>query len=108
VSLTVHPEAHALSAFRVLPNGNGRAYSATFFPRDPWAGLEQFIRQGHAVGAIKSNGDGPDYAVLDVLNEEGDIVQDFTIPTADAFQQVRRRLKLVVLSEDGDHGAVSA
>jgi hypothetical protein len=40
------------------------------------------------------------YAVLDVLDESGDIVGDYAIPTAAAFRWVKRTLKLAVESED--------
>lgn len=36
------------------------------------------------------------YGVLDVLDEDDDIVQDFTVTTSQAFQQLKRRLGLRV------------
>lgn len=88
-------DAHALTVFRVLGSGEGRAYTATTFPTDPWAGCEHFIRMCRAVGWIRpSTEDG--YGVLDVLNENGDIVQDFAIVDNRAFQQIKRRLHLRV------------
>jgi hypothetical protein len=82
--------ARALTAFRVLPNGEGRQYSATTFPRDPWQGCERMIRTGFKLGFLLEGNDG--YAVLDVLDEDGDIVQDFTIRDARAFQYFKRKL----------------
>lgn len=96
----VAPTAHALSAFRILPDGRGRAYSATTFPRDPYGGCEQFIRMCRFIGLIADEPVEGSYAVLDVLDENGDIVQDFSIPTARGFQFVKRKLNLVVESED--------
>ena len=90
------PEAHALSAFRVLKNGEARKYTATTFPRDPWQGCERFIRTGFAVGCLREWHSEGDYAVLDVLDEDGSIVQDFAIPSADAFKWVKRTLNLAV------------
>ena len=86
--------AHALSAFRMLPNGEGRAYTATTFPKNPWQGCERFLRMARKVGWIKCGEDG--YAVLDVLDENGDIVQDFSVVDARAFRQIARRLHLRV------------
>jgi hypothetical protein len=100
----IHPEAHALSAFRVLPDGSGRAYTATWFPKDPRGGCEHFLRTCRAVGWIRpSSEDG--YAVLDVLDEDGDIIEDYTIVSAKAFQQIKRRLRLAVESTDGEAAA---
>lgn len=104
MSRNLHPNAHALTAFRVLANGNGRQYSATTFPQNPWQGCERFIRMCRAVGWIPRPGapaeDG--YAVLDVIDADGDIIQDFPIRDAKAFQQIKRRLHLVVEFTDGD------
>jgi hypothetical protein len=98
MSETLHPAAHALSAFRVLPNEQTRQYSATTFPQNPWAGCERTIRMARAVGWI--GGDPKDcYAVLDVLDVNGDIIQDFPVPTSKAFAQLKKRLNLVVESE---------
>lgn len=96
---TPHPAAHALSMFRMLADGRGRQYSAVTFPRNPWQGCEHTIRMATAVGWIKK-ADHP-YAVLDVLDVNGDIVQDFSIPDALAFRQLKRKLKLVVEMTDG-------
>lgn len=85
-------QAHALTVFRVLRNGEGRSYTATTFPRDPFAGCQRFLRM--ACLWLTAEKDG--YGVLDVLNENGDIVQDFTIADAPGFQQIKRRLHLVV------------
>lgn len=96
----VSPAAHALTAFRILPSGEGREYTATTFPRDPWAGCEHFIRMARKVGWLSPAGES--YAVLDVLDAEGDIVQDFGIRDASAFQQIKRHLNLRVEATDGD------
>lgn len=97
-SSNVVEDAHALTLFRILPNGEGRNYTATTFPRNPWAGCERFVRTGFAVGWLVRDDDvtGASYALLDVLDERGDIVQDFPIRDAAAFQQVKRRLNLRV------------
>lgn len=88
------PRAHALGAFRVLPDGEGRRYSATTFPVDPWQGCERMIRTARAIGCIGQPGDS--YAVIDVLDAQGSIVQDFGVPTAKAFRWWKRKLNLTV------------
>lgn len=98
------PAAHALTLFRVLPNGEGRAYTATTFPKDPWEGCEHTIRTARFLGYIADEGEryilGDGYGVLDVLDENGDIVQDFMVKTADGFQWLKRRLDLRVEADD--------
>lgn len=89
------PTAHALRPFRVLPNGEGRTYSATTFPKNPWRGCSRFIRMCEAVGWVGGGAVEP-YGVLDVLDINHDIVQDFAIPNARAFQQIKRRLDAAV------------
>lgn len=89
--------AHALTIFRGLSNGDGRVYTATTFPKDPWAGCEHFIRMCRAVGWVTDEKDG--YGVLDVLNQDGDIVQEFMIPDALAFRQIKSRLHIAVARE---------
>lgn len=91
------PDAHALSAFRALPNGEGRSYTATWFPGGPWDGVSRFIRMCRAVGWIREGMPSAEsYAVLDVLDEDGNIVQDFPIPDARAFQGIKKKLDLRV------------
>lgn len=99
----LHPPAEAvgLSAIRAVPpNGAMRQYSAVEFDRG-WAGVEHFIRTLRAVGYVTPSAAEPSYAVLDVLNEVGDIIFEYDIPTARAFAFVYRKLKLRVESEDG-------
>jgi hypothetical protein len=96
----IAPSAHALTVFRVLPNGEGRSYTAVTFPKDPREGCEHFIRMARFVGWLREAGED-DYGVLDVLNIDADIVQDFGIPTAEAFQRIKRKLNLAVERDDG-------
>jgi hypothetical protein len=97
----LHPDAHALTAFRILPNGEGRQYTATTFPAHPWAGCERMLRMARAVGWV---GRDPDesYALLEVLNIDADIIQDFPVPTAAAFRQLKKRLNLAVELEPAE------
>lgn len=93
------PDAHALRLVRGLPDNRLRIYSATTFPSDPWQGCERTIRMGRAVGWIADAGSPDDYAVLDVLNEDWDIVADFSVPTAQGFRGLKKRLGAVVEDE---------
>ena len=63
-----------------------------------WAGVERFIRTLRALGYVRPSGVAKDgYAVLDVLDAEGDIIADYDIPTAHAFRYVKRKLNLTVV-----------
>lgn len=92
---SVPTEAHALTLFRILPNGEGRTYSATTFPKDPYGGCERTIRMARAVGWIAARS-GDSYGLLEVLDVNGDILADFDIPTARAFAGLKKQLKIVV------------
>lgn len=99
----LHPPAEAvgLSAIRALPpNGAARQYSAVEFERG-WAGVEHFIRTLRAVGYIRPSTPEPCYAVLDVLDANGDIIFNYDVPHSRAFAFIYRKLKLRVESEDG-------
>lgn len=93
------PSAVALTAFRILPNGEGRQYSATTFPKGPWQGCERTIRTANTFGYLADDG-SEGYAVLDVLDENGDIVQDFTIIHARAFKWFKRKLNWCVEDDE--------
>jgi hypothetical protein len=71
----------------VVSETEARQYTATTFPRDPYQGCERMIRMAQAVGYLTeaTSGAPHPYAVLDVLAEDGDIVQDFLIPHARAW-----------------------
>ncbi len=92
-SYGVHPAAAAITAFRVLPNGSGRQYTGTTWPNDPWGGVEHAVRTGHKLGFLRpsSTDPGTGYAVLDVLDETGDVIQDFEITSARAFRWMKKR-----------------
>lgn len=96
---TLHPAANALTAFRALPDGSGRQYTATSWEPDPWRGCEHLIRSAQHVGFVKTSHPGCGcYAVLDVLDVNGEIVQDFCITTPRAFRWLYRKLDLRVVS----------
>ncbi|MFD9950809.1 hypothetical protein ACFWYW_58715 [Nonomuraea sp. NPDC059023] len=95
----LHPDAVALSAFRALPNGVARQYSISEAESKARA-IKASLHRASAIGFIKpSTKDCTDcYAVLDVLDADDDIVQDFCIPTARAFKWWYRLLDLRVVA----------
>lgn len=97
---TLHPEAHTLTVFRCLPDGTGRQYTGSYLPSNPWQGCEHWIRTLRHLGFIATKPED-DYAVLDVLAENGDIVQDFPLTKA-GFKYTYRKLHLRV--EKGGSG----
>lgn len=95
-------ESHALSMFREGHGGTGIRYSGVTFPQNPYQGCERTIRMARAVGWISDSyaAHAAAYAVLDVLNEEGDIIADYAVADAEAFQALKKKLGLVVESHD--------
>jgi len=67
---------------------------------DPHAGCERFLHLARFW--LTSNEDG--YGVLDVLDENGDIVQDFMIADAAGFRQIKHRLHLKVNAVEATEG----
>jgi hypothetical protein len=88
--------------FREGRNGNGIRYSGVTFPTDPYRGVERTIRTAKAVGWIsnQSNAYPAAYAILDVLDEDGDIIADYAVLDACAFRHIKKKLNLVVESDD--------
>jgi hypothetical protein len=78
-----------------MPDGSMRQYTAVEFTRG-WAGVEHFIRTLRAVGYIKPSSPEPSYAILDVLDFDGDIIADYDVPTVAAFRYIKRKLQLRV------------
>lgn len=99
----LHPDAVGFTLFRVLPNGEGRAYTSVEFARG-WAGADHFLRQLRACGYVKNSSATQDgWHVLDVLNADGDIVQDYAVPPhpSGAFAFIKRKLRLQVVRPAG-------
>lgn len=92
-------DARGLSAARWLANGDMRQYTAVEWPS--WSGVEHFVRTLWKLGYVKQIGTEPGYAVLDVLDADGDIVGHYDVPTAAAFAYIKRKLQLRVESTDG-------
>jgi hypothetical protein len=90
--------AVGVSAIRGLPNGAMRQYTEVYFTRG-WSGVEHLIRTLRACGLIRPPATATDgYAVLDILDDDGDIVADYDLPTRRAFAYVYRTLHLRVVT----------
>lgn len=64
-------------------------------------GANRYYRMFAGTGSIVESSTEPSYAVLDVLDADGEIVQDFDVPTAEGFRYIKRMLGLTVVGEDG-------
>jgi len=96
----LHPNAVALTAFRALPDGSGRAYTISEAPSRAHA-IKFSLRRAWAVGYVRPSTHTPCdcYAVLDVLDANDEIVQDFCVPSAAAFRWWYRTLDLRAIAE---------
>lgn len=101
----LHPDAHALGAARIVAPDELRIYTATTFPNDPWSGCNHMLRMLRATGGLART-EEDDYAVLDVFNADGDIVQDFAL-TRDGFRFAYRKLDWRVVDVEAELAAVS-
>jgi hypothetical protein len=90
MSEILHPEAYGLQPVRIIRD-ELRVYEAVTFPKATtrWSGCERQLRILRATGGLKDDGS---HCLLDVLNEDGDIVQDIRITLA-AFNYLRRTWK---------------
>ncbi|ATY16964.1 hypothetical protein CU254_40955 (plasmid) [Amycolatopsis sp. AA4] len=94
----LHPDAEAFSACRRLPGNRLRAYSVTTAARG-WPGLEQCIRQCRATGKlVPASSDA--YVMLDVLDAEDSIIQEYGVRDAAAWTWIKRKLHFTVASAD--------
>jgi len=92
-NLQLDPRAHALRPVRAIPGKNCfRHYEATTFPNKPFAGCELWLRRCQAVGFLKKDAGN---LVIDVLDENGDILQDFPL-TRQGLKYLRSKLKFKV------------
>lgn len=85
--------AVALRPVRVMVKQDTfRYYEATTFPKAPWSGCHRMLRKLAVIGGISSEATD---LVLDILDEEGDVIQDFNL-TKKGFEYLRRTLKFKV------------
>lgn len=90
--------ATALSVIRANPRTGAMIQYTTVEFIHGWPGVEHFIRTLMKVGYIKpsSSSTDPGYAVLDVLDDDDDIIGDYSLPNRNAFGFVYRKLHLRV------------
>jgi hypothetical protein len=72
----------------------GRQYTESWLPGDPWRGCEHFTRMCGALGFLRESSPAHAYALLDVLDEDGEILATYDIPHAGAFRFIYRKLHL--------------
>ena len=92
----LHPGAVALRPVRAFKTRDGfRFYEATTFPQWLWGGCETYLRRCKAMGFLKDDGC---LIVLDVLDENGDVIQDFPL-TIRGFHYLRREFGFKVVKD---------
>jgi len=94
VASILKPEAYALRPVRALKDGF-RYYEATTFPENPWQGCEVYLRRLAFLGHLREDEEEGQEIVIDVLNANGDIIQDFPV-SKQGFNLLRRWLKFKV------------
>lgn len=88
------PAAHALRPVR-MRGDEAVNYSATTFPQDPLGGCRLTLRRLEAFGYLAgAPGDHLGNLWVDVLDAEGDILQEWPI-TRRGFEYLRRTLRFV-------------
>lgn len=92
----LHPDAYALRPVRVVGDAI-RTYTAVTFEPDPWRGCAQMINRCRSLGWL-GDADRNVARGVDILNSDGDIVQEFSISRR-GFEYLRRTLKFRVDSE---------
>lgn len=90
MNIELDKTAYAIRPVRVdRKNDTFIYYEGTTFPKGAYEGCELALRRCHSFGYLKD--DGSDL-IVDVLDQDGDIVQDFPI-TRKGFEYLRRQLK---------------
>ena len=92
--IELDPRAVALRPVRALEDGF-RYYEATTFKHDPWGWCHTYLRRLAIFGFLADDGSG---IVLDVLDENGDIIQDFPL-TREGLNWLRREFRFKVERE---------
>lgn len=100
----LHRDAVAVTAFRGLPDGTGRSYTVSEAASgNKWLMINHLLRMARACGYVKPTcGDCTCYAVLDILDANEDVVQDFCIPNNRAFGWWYRKLHLRVVDVEAE------
>lgn len=84
-----------MRVFRTKTKLKTRIYTAVTFPDGPWIGCELTLQRCMAFGYLVEDSD----IVVDVLDENGDIIQDYSV-SREGFKYLRRVLKLRVEIEE--------
>jgi hypothetical protein len=105
MTITASSTAHTLGAFRACPHGDAIAYAATRESNGPAAVaaiLTQLRRRryrtDHAGIGCRH------HAVLDVINDNGQLVDTICVPDSAAFDHLRQALSLRLTRSDCDRG----
>lgn len=85
--------AHALRPVRVV-NGEAVHFTATTFPQGPRGGCERTLRIARLTGDLGRVGDPLGDLWVDVLDKNGDILQEWPVGPK-CFEHLRRKLKFV-------------
>ncbi len=95
IAASLPKTAHALRPMRIDRNEDPVHYEATTFPRGPYAGCELQIRRMECFGML-ANRDGPLQGswFLDVLDEQGDILETLEVIGQRAVKYMRRTLHM--------------
>ncbi|HEY9412775.1 MAG TPA: hypothetical protein VIP77_24595 [Jiangellaceae bacterium] len=97
----LHTDAYAVTIVQTLPGGRGRRYSTAVGDGDPRGLIEAALDEARQRGGVIDAVDGGNpYAVLDVLDGNGEVVQDFGIPDREALEWWVRLLGVTIESED--------
>lgn len=89
----VKPSATTLGAFRCCPHDCGMAYRGKLEGEGPEA-VTALVKAAARTGNIDTADGRPSAGTLDVLDAEGDIIQDYSIPTEDAWWAAAAELVL--------------
>ena len=94
-------EAVALRPYRVFQRGKkeiSRTYEGTTFPAGPSQGCELVLRGCAAFGGMVDDSER-EYAVVDVLDAAGDIVQEYRV-NGNGFRYLRRVLRFRIETDE--------
>lgn len=97
------PAPHTLGAFRACPHGHAIAYRATLETQGAEA-VQMILTAMSCEPFIRSSEHADRYAVLDILDTNGAILDTRDIPDKTAFDKIRDSLALKVTASDCDHG----
>lgn len=94
-------EAVSLRPYRVFQREGkevSRTYEGTTFPAGPYQGCELVLRRCAAFGGMVGDSER-EYAVVDVLDAAGDIVQEYRV-NGRGFRYMRRILRFRVEADE--------